>query len=88
MRVRIALLLAVLVLSLALAASPLLAAEATPEPAAPAATEAAPLDDATAQGTTTLILLIGLGAVLAVGGLALLRERYENDAPGAEDGKA
>ena len=35
-------------------------------------------EQATAEGTSTLILLIGLGAVLAVGGLALLRERYQD----------
>lgn len=86
MRVRIASLLAVLALSFALAVLPALADEATPEPSAPTTTETTALDEATAQGTTTLVLLIGLGAVLAVGGLALLRERYEGD--GAEDGKA
>lgn len=51
-------------------------AEPVAEPTAEPAAESE--EDAGAAGTTTLVLLIGLGAVLAVGGLTLLRERFEN----------
>jgi hypothetical protein len=68
-------------------ATPEATEEATAEPVAPSGTVAVTPpagetddsgEDAGAAGTTTLVLLIGLGAVLAVGGLTLLRERYEN----------
>lgn len=54
--------------------------EPTAEPVAEPTVEpvAESEEDAGAAGTTTLVLLIGLGAVLAVGGLTLLRERFEN----------
>lgn len=55
-------------------------AEPALEPTAEPTTEpvAESEEDAGAAGTTTLVLLIGLGAVLAVGGLTILRERFEN----------
>jgi hypothetical protein len=45
-------------------------AEATPE-----ATPTPEVNEAAAEGISTLILLAGLGAVAVVGGLALMRER-------------
>lgn len=42
-------------------------------------------EEVTAEGTSTLILLIGLGAVLAVGGIVLLRERYQDNRPQSDE---